>query len=197
MQQLSLIGATVWGFAFWGSWNSKKAPLVLAGLVLVVVTLCLSLYSGKKSEQKLTWKWAGYAILLFLATAGCTIFQKQQQIDFNGEHGSMFMFFGVLLSALICMSVFLAQDKPDIKKLVKSSWGYPVGAGVSSALGNMFIVILATTALSPNLIYPAISVGGLILTSVSSVFFFKEKLAWWQWAGVGVGAVAVTLLSIS
>ena len=29
MQQLSLIGATVWGFAFWGSWNSKKAPLVL------------------------------------------------------------------------------------------------------------------------------------------------------------------------
>ncbi|MBR2442185.1 MAG: EamA family transporter [Clostridia bacterium] len=197
MQQLSLIGTTVWGFAFWGTWNIQKAPLVVSGLVLVVISLCLSLYSGKKSEEKISLKWLGYAAIVFLANAGCAIFQKQQQIDFNGEHGSMFMFFAVLLSALICFAVFAVSEKPDVKKIVKTSWVYPLGAGMSSALGNMFIVILATSTLSPNLIYPAIAVGGLAITSVASVYFFKEKLKWWQWIGVAVGALAVALLSIS
>lgn len=197
MQQLSLIGTTVWGFIFWGTWNTQKAPLIITGLVLVVVSLCLSLYSGKKSEQKISLKWAGYAFTAFFANAGCAIFQKQQQIDFAGEHGSMFMFFAVLLAAIICWVVFLSGEKPDVPKLVKTSWVYPLGAGMSNAVGNLFIVILATSTLSANLIYPAIAVGGLAITSLASAYFFKEKLAWWQWIGVAVGAVAVALLSIS
>jgi drug/metabolite transporter (DMT)-like permease len=61
----------------------------------------------------------------------------------------------------------------------------------------MFVVLLASTPLSPNVIYPTVAVGCLVINSIASAFVFKEKLAWWQWVGILVGAVAVTLLSIS
>jgi multidrug transporter EmrE-like cation transporter len=41
-----------------------------------------------------------------------------------------------------------------------------------------------------------IAVGGLAVTSIFSLVAFKEKLHWWQWVGVAVGAVAVALLSL-
>lgn len=197
VQQLSLIGATIWGFVFWNTWDIKKAPLVITGLVLVVISLILCLRSAKKAKEKITLKWLMYALILFIANAGCSIFQKSEQIAFDGKHGSMFMFFSVLLATVVCAVIFFVSKKPNVKEIVKGSWYFPCGAGVSSALGNMFVVLLATTTLSPNLIYPSIAVGGLAITSSVSVILFKEKLAWWQWLGIAIGAIAVALLSIS
>ena len=195
LQQLSLLGTTVWGFAFWGTWDAKKAPLVLTGLALVVVSLVLSLYSGEKSGKKITVKWLAYASVMFVVTASCSIIQKAEQIAFDGQHGSMLMFFGVVLAALICLVYFFITEKPDVRKMLKTSWYFPLGAGTSSALGNLFVVLMATK-LSSNLVYPTLAVGCLALTSVGAVLLFKEKLAWWQWLGVAIGAVAVALLSI-
>ena len=196
LQQLSLIGVTVWGFAFWGTWDAKRAPLVLTGLALVVVSLILSLYSGEKSGKKITLKWLAYASVMFVVTASSSIVQKAQQIAFDGEHGAMLMFFGVMIAAVICFVNFLLCEKPNIRAGFKGAWHYPLGAGISSALGNLFVVLMATK-LSSNLVYPTLAVGCLALTSLGAVVLFKEKLAWWQWIGVAVGAVAVALLSIT
>ena len=196
LQQLSLIGVTVWGFAFWNTWDVRRAPIVLTGLALVFVSLVLSLYSGEKSGKKITFKWIAYASVMFVVTASCSIVQKAQQIAFDGEHGAMLMFFGVLLAALICLGYFLFTEKPNTRKMVKTAWYYPLGAGMSSSLGNLFVILMATK-LSSNLVYPTLAVGCLALTSVGAVVLFKEKLAWWQWVGVAIGAVAVALLSIT
>ena len=196
LQQLSLIWVTVWGFAFWGTWDAKRAPLVLTGLALVVVSLILSLYSGEKSGKKITLKWLAYASVMFVVTASSSIVQKAQQIAFDGEHGAMLMFFGVMIAAVICFVNFLLCEKPNIRADFKGAWHYPLGAGISSALGNLFVVLMATK-LSSNLVYPTLAVGCLALTSLGAVVLFKEKLAWWQWIGVAVGAVAVALLSIT
>ena len=134
--------------------------------------------------------------LAFLGTAGCSIFQKSEQIAFHGQHGSMFMSFAVALAAVISFIAYWAQDKRETRTLLKNAGAIPIVAGVSNALGNLFVVLLATTTLSPNLIYPTIAIGGLMITSTASVILFKERLRWWQWFGVAVGALAVTLLSI-
>ena len=57
-------------------------------------------------------------------------------------------------------------------------------------------MLMALTDLSPSLIYPVIGVGGLAVVTIVSLFIFREKMRWWQWVGVAVGAVAVALLSI-
>ena len=134
---------------------------------------------------------------MFVVTAGSSIVQRSQQNKFNGQYGSMFMFFGLLVALMISTVVFLAGEKPDVKRLVKTSWFYPFGAGASSALGNLFVVLLASTTMSTNLIYPTLGVACLALTSIASIYLFKEKLAWWQWVGVVIGTIAVLLLSIS
>ena len=46
---LSLILTTVWGFIFWGA---KISPAVIVGLVFVVASIFLCLYSREKDEKR-------------------------------------------------------------------------------------------------------------------------------------------------
>ena len=192
--QLSLIGATVWGFFFW---NVSVSPIVIAGLVLVVCSLVLCLYNGKgEKEQKITAKWILFVAVMFLGNACCAISQKEQQIDFFGKYGNFFMTLATGLSAITCLVLYLQSDKTDNREILKGSWYYPVSAGVLNAIHNLFVILLATSSISPSFIYPVLSVGSLMVTTLFSSLVFKEKKAWWQWLGIAVGCVAIVMLSV-
>lgn len=192
--QLSLVGTTIWGFLFW---DSKFTLLIAIGLILVVVALWLCLYQGKSKEEngKISAKWLIYALLAFVANAGCSIIQRTQQVNFNGNYGNFLMLIATAISVVICLITYLKNDRSDSKIILRDSWYIPVVAGGMNGLLNLFVILLATSTLSPSLIYPVISVGSLALTTICSACIFKEKMPWWQWVGVGVGAVAVALLS--
>ena len=72
----------------------------------------------------------------------------------------------------------------------------PMLAGLSNAMLNLFVIFMATSPLSPSLIYPVIAVGSLIVITLVSLFVFKDKMKWWQWCGVALGAVATGILSL-
>lgn len=193
MLQLSLIGTTIWGFFFW---DTKFTPLVAIGLILVAVALWLCLYTGKKEKGAFSWKWLFFTMMAFLGNVGCTIVQKTQQMDFNAQYGNFLMMVAIAISAIVCIVMYLRSDKIDFSQTVRTSWYFPVSAGVCNALLNLFVIFLATSSLSPSLIYPVLSIGGLMLTTTCSAFIFKEKMHWWQWLGIGVGIVAVGILSL-
>ena len=190
--QLSLIATTIWGFFFW---TAKFSLDVGVGLILVVIALWLCLYTGKKDEAKLNPKWLFWVLILFLGNSCCTIVQKTQQIDFDGQYGSFMMMIATGLGVISTAFLYLKGDRSQEKTLLKESWYFPVLAGVLNALLNLFIILLATTSLSPNLIYPVLSIGSLMLVTGFSAFVFKEKMQWWQWIGVGIGIIAIALLS--
>lgn len=191
--QLSLIGATIWGFFFW---NDAFTPMVGIGLGLVAASLWLCLYTGKKESQKISLKWLVCVSLMFIGNAVCTIVQKNQQLDFDGKYGNFTMMVATGLSVIAVFILYLKSDKRDSKEIITTSWIYPVCAGIMNALANLMVILLATSSLSPSLVYPVISIGALSVTTVFSVLIFKEKMKWWRWCGVAVGAVAVVLLSI-
>ncbi len=190
---LSLLVTTIWGFIFW---DAKVTVYVIIGLVLVVCAITLCLYTKGKDEKSISWKWLFYVALAFFGNAGCTIVQRTQQIQYNGQHGKMLMLFATGFSALVYLFVYLRSDKSDTPILFKTSWWTPVGAGVCNLILNAMVMLMAVTDLSPSLIYPVIGVGGLAIVTIFSLLVFKEKMRWWQWLGVAVGAVAVVLLSI-
>ena len=196
MLQLSLIGVTAWGFFFW------DAPFTLPvaiGLALVVVSLWLCLYTGKRSEGgegRVSLKWFLFAMMAFVGNAGCSIIQRTQQMQYEGKHGNFLMLVAISLSAVFCLVSYLRSDRTDSRAILKRGTPFPVAAGLFNMLLNLFVILLATTTLSPSLIYPVIAVGGIAITSLFSLFAFKEALRWWQWVGVGVGAAAVALLSL-
>jgi drug/metabolite transporter (DMT)-like permease len=117
-------------------------------------------------------------------------------MNFDGKYGNFLMVVATGISTLACLVIYLRSDRRDTKVITRSCWYFPVLAGILNALLNLFVILMATSDLSPSLIYPVIAVGGLAVTSIFSLVAFKEKLHWWQWVGVAVGAVAVALLSL-
>ena len=73
---------------------------------------------------------------------------------------------------------------------------YPIFGGMSSAVLNLFIMLLISTPMSESIIFPGIAVGGLIITIFFSAIVFKEKLLSNQWIGLGIGSVALVLLNL-
>lgn len=196
MLQLSLIITTIWGFFFWGA---KFTILSAIGLVLAVAAIYLCLNDGKKEEEKkkFSFKWLIFALMAMMGNSICTISQRTQQIKFNGEHGNMLMLFGIAIAVIFYVVDFLRSNRVDAPKMFKSyTIVYPVLDGIFNVLVNLFMIILATSPISTNIIYPVIAVVGISLVSLCSFVVFKEKLKWWQWVGIAVGVVAVVLLSI-
>ena len=198
MLNLSLIATVIWGFIFWGA---EFSLLAVIGLILVAVSFCLCLSTKKGSdngeEKKVNLKWFIYAAMAFAGNAGCSIIQKTQQMHFGGQHGKIMMVFAILFSVVFTLIVYLKSDKRDSKAILKSSAvALPIGTGAFNVFLNLFVIILATSPISPSVIYPVIAVGALSVSSIFTFAVFKEKLHWWQWLGIAVGAAAVALLSI-
>ena len=191
---LSLLVTTIWGFIFW---DAKITIPVVIGLVLVGCAITLCLYTKKKDEKTISLKWLFFVLLAFFGNAGCTIVQRTQQMEFNGQHGKMLMVFATGLSALAYLFIYLKSDRSDTPIMLKTSWWSPVLSGVCNLILNVFVMLMALTTLSPSLIYPVIGVGGLAVVTIFSLLVFKEKMRWWQWLGIVIGMVAVVLLSIS
>lgn len=72
---LSLLITTVWGFFFWGE---QIGVLVIVGMALVVLSVVLCLYSGRKEKETINLKWLLCIVLAVLGNAGCSIVQRTQ-----------------------------------------------------------------------------------------------------------------------
>ena len=191
--QLSIISATIWGFFFW---DTEATPLVIIGLVLVVLSIWLCLYEGKGTDKRINLKWILFISLAFFGNAAGTITQKTQQLKFNGEYGSFFMFTAMIFAFIYCVFAYLKSDKSDTVSILRSSSPFPIAAGVFNGTSNLFIIILATSPISPSLVYSVIGVGGLMVTTLFSLFVFKEKMNAAKWAGLIIGTIAIGMLSI-
>ena len=197
IKQIAFVFVAVWGFFFWGS---EPTAMVLAGVALIAIALFLCLVPiGKgtvKGSFRITGKWLFYAMLILFGNAGCAILQKTQQRVFDGQYGNQLMVFATCLAAIFTALMCVKDDKSCWKQVVKENWYFPVVAGSSSAICNLFIILMASTDLSPSLIYPALAIGGLTLTTLVSVVACKERLKLSQWIGLVIGAVALVLLNL-
>ena len=191
--QLSLIATTVWGLFFW---NSRLTLFVFIGLALAVVSLVLCLYQKSSKGERITAKWLIFALIAFLGNTGCTVVQRTQQMVYAGKHGNMMMFFGVVCALVVCIVLYVKQPAEAPVAIAKKSGLFPILAGVFNAMQNLLVILLASTALDPSLIYPVLSIGYLAITSIGAKLLFGERLSIRQWAGIAIGAVAVALLSI-
>lgn len=189
--QLSLVGIVIWGFIFW---QSPITVSVIAGLFLMAVAMYLCIYQ-KEKKNRLSLKWFIFVTLGVAGNAGCSIIQRSQQLAFHGKYGNMLMFFAMIFSSVVCIILFAKSKKENTAQILKRSGFLPILAGGFNVLLNLIIILLVSTKLSPNLIYPTVGVGGLMLNTVVSVFCFKEKLTPKQYAGIAVGAVSILLLS--
>lgn len=191
VKQLSLVGVAVWGFLFW---NTPLSINVAIGIAIIVAAIYFCFKPDKKDSKTFSLRWLLNALILFIGNSGCTVIQKYQQMHFGGKYGSLLMLCACGFSAAVCFVMCLKKGK--VSGIKPKAVIFPVTAGVSSALLNLFIIQLSSTNLSPALIYPTIAVGGVMLTAVFSVAVFREKLKTHQWIGLCIGMVAIAFLNL-
>jgi drug/metabolite transporter (DMT)-like permease len=88
----------------------------------------------------------------------------------------------------------VATDVPAKKKLLTTT---PIimmiVCGICIAVNNVLNLYLSG-AMDSAVFFPIVNGGGLILTTLSALILFKEKLSVKRWIGIIFGIVAVILL---
>lgn len=190
--QFSLVITGIYGIIFW---NSSFSVYTIIGLSLIVISLVLIILKKDKADKKKGYLWLLFAVFAMLANAGCSIVQKTEQIDFVGKYGPEFMMLATAFTTLFC-SIYALITKNKIKNSgIKKSWLLLMLVGLCNFSLNYFVIRLASTDLSPTIIYPAITLSILIVITYS-IFIKKEKILVRQWIGIAIGIVAMVLLSL-
>ena len=194
ISSFSLMVTVIWGFLFWEAEFTVKSVI---GLVLVAVSIYFCVYVPQKDkrDKQFSLKWLIFVLMAFFGNAGCTIFQRTQQMKYNGQYGQFMMFFALLFSFAVCFIMFLKEKPENTQKIILKAGFLPALAGAVNVVLNLLVMLLATSELSPDLIYPAIGVGGLSISLIMSFVFFREKMSVRQIIGILVGVLAIFLLS--
>ena len=82
-----------------------------------------------------------------------------------------------------------------MKRAFAKGWYFMLICGGFNGLCNL-LVMLCSVLMSASVMFPIISAGGIILTAIVSVLFYKEKLTRMQYAGFVLGILAIVLLNL-
>jgi len=191
----ALIIIVIWGFIFWGA---PVVPLSICGICLVAVSLvmCLLKKGQNQPESKISLKWIIFISLATIGNAAGSIVMRQESMAFKGKYIGELMFFAMIFALIFCLIFFLFKKK-DVKiESLKTTWWLPLVSGILSFLNTFLVLLLASSSLSPSVIYPVICVGSIFIATLYSYVFAKEKLSILQIIGFAVGVAGIVCLSI-
>lgn len=176
-------------------------PTQVVGIVLMLGCLILSVKKEEGEQKKKSLHWFVLSLVACLCCGGVGMMQKlHQSSDHRGEL-TMFLVIAFICSfAFSAVSLVLGKEvrkvpyfgrKVSVSLLVML---FVVG-GVCAALNNQINLYLSGVVDSA-VFFPIVNGGGLVLTTIASLVFFKEKLTTRQWMGMLLGIVATLLLCI-
>lgn len=169
-----------------------KEPISIysvTGIILLLISLLL--LNLKKEKAEFSIKWLFFIILAFVGNGMCSTVQKMQQTAFEGTFKNEFMITALIISGIIMLiGAFFngGRIKPMLLK-------YALPNGISNGIVNMFVMIL-TGHISNSVLFPSILAGGIVLSCITAIFVFKEKLNNMQVIGYVIGIISVILLNI-
>jgi drug/metabolite transporter (DMT)-like permease len=179
-------------------WNENVNLFQVLGLVLLLVTFYLGSGSSGSNEAGINLKWLFLCIAAFIGNGMLMVVSKWHQIFLPGEQIKEFLIIAFGTAAALSFILFLFQRLVK-KQAVGHLWRYcfyllAIGAGVSTAFGNQLALYLNTRI--PSIIqFPSVSGGTVIFSAVASGIFFRERFTKKGIAGLGIGILALLLLS--
>lgn len=176
----------------------------IVGIVLMLASFVLAAKSDG-DEKKANFKWLSLCLIAFLATGGIGIMQKVHQSSGHRNELNAFLIIAFVSSAILC-AIFAAllkarenkgsntNRKEDKSKM--QLWlllGIMIAGGACVAINNKFNLYLSGV-MDSAVFFPIVNGGGLVLTTLSAVLLFKEKLSKKQWVGIVLGIASVVFL---
>ena len=190
MISYSLMLPTLYGLIF------LKDPMgkgFIAGLLLLVLSLWL--VSKKDEKVEFSFRWVILTFFAFLGNGGCSIFQKMQQVAFEGDYKNELMVLALGIALPILLGIALISEKGEWKENFKAGTLPAALAGLANGVVNLLVMILSGR-MAVSVMFPLISAGGLMVVFFISRFIFKENLTKRQMLGFFFGMGSIVLLSI-
>ena len=162
----------------------------IIGVVLMIVSVILSAGGENTAEKKKTSRlFILLCILVFCLNGGVSITSKIHQLEVNASRAVTaqgFVFLAAVIKTVIFSVIYLLMRLRD-KRLPESERPAPirlkpgaVGIILASALvdGVSYLLqLIGASHLPASVLYPLVTGGSIILTSLCGRFFFKEKLS--------------------
>lgn len=187
----SLIIPTLFGIAVLS--EPVKVTMII-GFVFLVISLFAVNYT-KKGGNKFSKKWVIAIIFAFVGNGMCSTVQKLQQLKTGGNYKSEFMIIGLAISFLVLLPIALCYEKQDVASSVKDGYYWAIGRGLANGTVNLIVMILGSR-MPISLLFPVVSAGSTVLSSMISVFCYKERLSKLQFFGVAIGIVSIVFLNL-
>ena len=186
------------GFFFFGE---KIGVLQLVGIVLMVGSFLFAT-EKKEGEKKGSLKWLVFCLLSFVMCGSIGFMQKLHQTSPHASELNSFLIISFAVSflfSLLFALVYMKKEKlPLIEKSEKGSvdwliFAIAVISGVCVAANHK--LNLGLSGVIPTAVFfPVVNGGNLVLTTLSALIIFREKLTKKQWIGVVLGTASVLFL---
>ncbi|HIZ10399.1 MAG TPA: EamA family transporter [Candidatus Borkfalkia avicola] len=184
----------------------QETPSVcqIIGLFVLIATLFLSMFLKDRSQGEKKHR-AFYLLCaaVFFLNGGTSIISKAHQIDARALPTYDFMVWFYLFQfafAAVAFGVFLLctrrnENVPPLRftgKSALSAVGISAGYAFCTGIGYMFL-LFSTADLPASFLYPIVTGGSVILTTVAAHFFFKEKIKPLMWLNLALMLAGVIL----
>jgi len=170
----------------------KESPTAFQfiGFVLSIVSIFMLNYH-KHSDDSAGGKFAP-SLFALLVAEGCAGIMSKVFNEIGDERlAAHFLFYTFVTAFLFCVIVILFKhERPGIPELI-----YGVLIGVPNFMGARF-VLRALETVPAVIVYPARSVGTIIVITLFGTLLFKEQLMKRQIMAMGVILVSLVLLNL-
>ena len=182
----------VWGVIFLGE---ELTVLRSLGLIAIIVSICISNLGSQKTDKKQILM----CIVVFLLNGVASVTSKMHQINEVSKIVTApdFAFLVMTIKAVLCSALFLINRKhfssdekntPFAKKILPVILLAAMSDGISYMLQ-----LVGATKLPASVLYPMVTGGSVIITSLAAMAVFREKLSVRQWIGVAICFVGTLL----
>ena len=187
----SLLVPTGWGIIFDGD---DVGATFYIGISLLIVSIFL--INSKKEDTKVSLKWAIFAALALIGNGTCSTAQSEQSERFSGAYDDTCMIIGLGIVVILTATLTFIQEKDDISDCLKRGPHLIAARGVINASANLLVMVVVGLGVNQSLMFPIQSAGGIILSYILSVAYYKEKLDKKQTYAVLLGATSIVFLNI-
>ena len=179
--------------------NEEVSIAQWIGVALLAVALTLSVW--KKEEKKSLKCWLPAAIIAMICSGTSAIIQKNHQSSIYAEEIYAFLvclFFSTIFTGVAYLLTRETAEEKNVKvknkkKLVELV--LPLCLGACSAILSYLNLMLSGKLLSV-VQFPTYNVGSLLLVSIISFVFYKEKTTHIQKIGFCLGIVAILIIGL-
>ena len=182
--KLGLLVSIVVSILFFGE---KPTAFQIAGFILAIGAIFLINYRKDKTATDFKF---GLILMLIFGGAGDAMAKVYEELG-AAELEPQFLFYTFLVSFILCTAILLYKKE----RMGKREALFGVLIAIPNFVSTSFM-LKALATVPAVIVFPAFSVGAILVVTMAGILCFRERLRVRQWIGVGAILVALVLLNI-